>query len=543
MDDIDNHTEPEPTQSFEAKPSSALKGNLEYYIPRINRSAAIYPHRLTEEGVIELLVTTLRIPVPRCPTDEDIQAWSEVIGKELLLRRQVTEDVAREVGLQVLSHFAKTSENFLRTIHDISHAKEGANARLEAWKARVAEEEQENMRLESQQALLSSNLEVGYQKEQDMAKSSLTVTPASPFVSAKASQSHSRSTSSAAAIVARISEYEQPSAWSPTELQITAPRSETGSQMLLKGPDNAVSRTFKEMATQTSQTDSNTELKEFEENKAKTTPQYPLMKFDFPPPGPSFAASAKPEVLVALEKFGRLPVESGSKKRKRKKSKGKKRPAPPQPVKETQSSGTQTSPHLITPPSICDMFFPTPIPTLAHTNENVSTLGNPAYRTGVFGQTLGRPGNLGKQPVRQYRTPEEIEMDFCDPFGRFARRRALHDAAAQAALLRTGGAQLKANFGPCIPPVSQTAIVHTNPGFAPIRLLTESCYLGSQQSTGNGPPGASFTNTIGQLSEASTVAVSSETETTDEEESGMEGSEDEDDISEDDTDEMKSLRD
>ncbi|KAF3217348.1 hypothetical protein TWF106_003893 [Orbilia oligospora] len=536
MDNPKDLDEKEPDQGSETKPSLAPKKTPEYFIPEINRLAAVYPHRLTEQGVIGLIVTS--------STPEDIDFWPQIIGQELLSRGQVTEDIAENVGLRILSHFAKNSGNFLRTIYDISVAKKEAAARLEAWKARAAAGEREKTREELQQVLFDRELERRYARDGDIPKFSLTVTPASPVICAPAFQGRSRSAPSAATIVARISEYEQPSAWLPTGPQLAASESESesGSQKLLEGPDTtvAVARTFEEATTQTSQTDSDTELGESEESNFEISPQYPLMKFDFPPPGASFAASASPEVLKALEKFGPPPIKPVSKKRKRK---NKNKPKP-QPAKETKSFGTQTSPYLVMAspvrvPALPALPAPNPVsfPTLpsALTSKYAGDLGNPQnYRTSTFSQIYRQRDNAGKQPVQQQAGGQSTNTHQNNNlFGDALRRSsAFGGPAAYAGPLRMGSAPLKPNFGQpfmsATAPgnnVAQMGIVHTNPRFTPIHLLAEPLYPGVQQFTGNGLSGTPSTNTIGHLSEASTVTISSEIEIKDGEESELEDGE------------------
>ncbi|KAF3273667.1 hypothetical protein TWF970_008866 [Orbilia oligospora] len=538
MDNPNDLDEKEPDQGSETKPSLAPKKTPDYFIPEINRLAAGYPHRLTEQGVIGLIVTS--------STPEDIDFWPQIIGQELLSRGQVTEDIAENVGLRILSHFAKNSGNFLRTIYDISVAKKEAAARLEAWKARAAAEEREKTREELQQALFDRELERRYAREGDIPKFSLTVTPASPGICAPAFKGRSRGAPSAATIVARISEYEQPSAWLPTGPQLTASESESGSQKLLEGPDTtvAVARTFEEAATQTSQTsDSDTELGESEESNVETSPRYPLMKFDFPSPGPSFAASASPEVLKALEKFGPPPVKPVSKKRKRRnKNKSK-----PQPGKETKSFGTQTSPYLVMAPpvrvpalpALPALPAPNPVslPTLplALTSKYAGELGNPQnYRTSTFSQIHRHRDNVEKQPVRQQTGSQSINTHQNNNlFGDALRRSsAFGGPTAYGGPLRTGKTPLKPNFGQPFMlaaalgnNIAQMGVVHTNPRFTPINLLAEPLYPGVQQFTGNGLSGTPSTNTIGHLSEASTVTISSEIEIKDGEESEPEDGE------------------
>ncbi|KAF3319030.1 hypothetical protein TWF173_005435 [Orbilia oligospora] len=532
MDNPNDLDEKEPDQGSETKPSLAPKKTPDYFIPEINRLAAGYPHRLTEQGVIGLIVTS--------STPEDIDFWPQIIGQELLSRGQVTEDIAENVGLRILSHFAKNSGNFLRTIYDISVAKKEAAARLEAWKARAAAEEREKTREELQQALFDRELERRYAREGDIPKFSLTVTPASPGICAPAFKGRSRSAPSAATIVARISEYEQPSAWLPTGPQLTASESESGSQKLLEGLDTtvAVARTFEEVATQTSQTsDSDTELGESEESNVETSPRYPLMKFDFPSPGPSFAASASPEVLKALEKFGPPPVKPVSKKRKRRnKNKSK-----PQPGKETKSFGIQTSPYLVMAPPVRVPALPAPNPVslptlpLALTSKYAGELGNPQnYRTSTFSQIHRHHGNVGKQPVQQQTGSQSINTHQNNNlFGDALRRSsAFGGPTAYAGPIRTGKTPLKPNFGQPFMlaaalgnNIAQMGIVHTNPRFTPINMLAEPLYPGVQQFTGNGLSGTPSTNTIGHLSEASTVTISSEIEINDGEESEPEDGE------------------
>ncbi|KAK6347872.1 hypothetical protein TWF718_005692 [Orbilia javanica] len=377
-------------------PKTSLRSVLapEYFIPEINYLGAAHPHRLTEDGVIALIVNS--------KDPKDVDAWAEAIGNELLARGQVTADVAEDVGLRILSHFAERSEKFLWFIHNISKAKEEADARLKAWKLMKAEEERERGREELAEALFDKEFEVRYAREQAAPPKLKFGAPSMPprttlFEVAPAFQSRPQYASTGSASQSRtqsaprITEYEQPSAWLPSGLPLVPSKPAPTAQGSREKSIVPVSHTFGEKSTQTD-IDSDTDNTLGDNNEV--VPVYPLMRFDFPAPGPSFAAGASKEVLEALKLYGPMPNNPGMNK------------FASQSVNHTttQGFGTPTPPFQITTSLAPNPTLAAPRPPLAilpSAPVGPSAFGGPVYRPGAFGPILVHPGESGP-PVQKY---------------------------------------------------------------------------------------------------------------------------------------------